>query len=56
MKKGIAVGIIALFIITAVSPMVIGNCAGIKNERRVTVLEDPPSIVWSKTYGGVERN
>jgi len=34
--------------------MVIGNCVGIKNERRVTVLENPPSIVWSKTYGGVD--
>ena len=34
--------------------MVIWNCVGIKNEKRVTVLEDPPGIIWSKTYGGVD--
>ena len=43
-----------MFIVSAVSPMVIWNCVGIKNEKRVTVLEDPPGIIWSKTYGGVD--
>jgi len=47
MKKGISVGIIALFIVTAVSPMVIGF--NFKEERQVSVLEGPSNELWSGT-------
>lgn len=49
MKKGIAVGIIALFIVSIVSPMVIGF--SLKEDSQVSVLEEIPGIEWSRTYG-----
>jgi len=55
-KNTLVFGIILLLIISAVTPLVIGDRVGINGETQVTIFEDPPGIEWSKIFGGREND
>ncbi len=58
MKKSLSIGIISLFISSAVAPMSVGYDVRTTSidipmmERSVPPFEDPPNLLWHKTFGG----
>jgi len=55
-KNTLVFGIILLLIISAVTPLAIGDRVGINGETQITIFEDPPGIEWLQTYGGSETD
>jgi len=58
-----AIGIIFLFLVSAVSPMVFGYEYGLMEkdlfdnyEKRVTVFGNSPEEEWNRTFGGINRD
>ncbi len=52
-KNTLVFGIILLFIISAVTPLVIGDRVGINSETQVTVLEGPPNVEWIRIFDSI---
>jgi len=50
-KNILAIGITILFLSTTVTPMTLGTDVSIKEETKITVLEEIPGIQWTKTFG-----
>jgi len=55
-KNTLVFGIILLLIISAVTPLAIGDRVGINGETQITIFEDPPGIEWLQTYCGSETD
>jgi len=51
-RKTLAVGITLLFIVSVISPLVFGNNVELKQQKQISILEEPPDVEWIKTFGG----
>lgn len=47
-----AVCIVFLFIVSVISPLVVGNKVECTPQKQLSAPVDTPSIIWNKTYGG----
>ena len=50
-RKSLAVGITLLFIVSVISPLVFGNNTELKQQKQISIFEDPLDIEWSEIYG-----